>query len=406
VKIIISNFYHLLIKLVEKFIFFLCKKKFYKTSFLISLILEKIYLRKISNEKNYNSIHELLLKIKRFNFKKKYKINNYFFFKKKIKILFLCPSHKNFRSLFVDTAKYCGIKTDIFFTDHISYIDVKSENNQKIKIAETVILKKIIKFKPNFIFMDCNYMGNKNTINNDFVNLIKKKFKIKAIGWMGDIYSIEAFKIMNYWSSSLNYVFYGEPNAHKIVKNSFKINNTHYLPFFVNDKKFKIKKKKYDFFFSGMGNVVRYTYLTFLEYILPKSNLKYIFFFYSQRQYLNNLFKFSEKKYIFYLSSSRVVLNLSARTAPGVRVLAGRSIEAIASQCLLIEEQNQSIEKMFIPYKHFIPFNSVKELSIILKFIKLYPDLVELISREAFYYYSNKYRSDIGWKKIIDKCQI
>ena len=405
-KVIISNFYHLLIKLVEKFIFFLCAKKFYKTSFLISLILGKIYLRKIYNEKNYNSVNELLFKIKKFNFKKKYKINNYFSFKNKIKILFLCQSYKNFRSLFVETAKYCGIKTDIFFTDHISYIDEKLENNQKIKIAEVLILKKIIKFKPNFIFMDCNYMGNKNTINNNFVNLIKKKFKIKAIGWMGDVYSIGAFKIMNYWSSSLNYIFYGEPNAHKIVKNSFKINNTHYLPFFVNDKKFKIKKKKYDFFFSGMGNVVRYTYLTFLKYILPKSNLRYIFSFYSQRQYLSNLFKFSEKKYVSYLSSSRVVLNLSARAAPGVRVLAGRSVEAIASQCLLIEEQNRSIEKMFIPYKHFIPFNSVKELSITLKFIKLHPDLVELISREAFYHYSNKYRSDIGWKKIIEKCKI
>ena len=155
-----------------------------------------------------------------------------------------------------------------------------------------------------------------------------------------------------------------------------------------------------------MGNVVRYTYLTFLKYTLPKSNLRYIFSFYSQRQYLSNLFKFSEKKYVFYLSSSRVVLNLSARAAPGVRVLAGRGVEAIASQCLLVEEQNRSIEKMFIPYKHFIPFNSVKELSITLKFIKLHPDLVELISREAFYHYSNKYRSDIGWKKIIEKCKI
>jgi hypothetical protein len=249
-------------------------------------------------------------------------------------------------------------------------------------------------------------MGNKNTINNEFINLIKNKFKIKVIGRMGDVYSIEAFKIMNYWSCSLNYIFYSEPNAHKLVKNSFKIKNTHYLPVFVNDKKFKINKKKYDFFFSGMGNIVRYSYLTFLKYILPKSNLKYIFSFYTQKEYLKNLFKFSEKKYVSYLSSSRVVLNLSARAAPGVRVLTGRSIEAIASQCLLAEEKNQSIEKMYVPYKHFIPFNSVKELSIILKFIKLYPDLAEIISREAFCYYSNKYRSDIGWKKIIDICKI
>ena len=77
-----------------------------------------------------------------------------------------------------------------------------------------------------------------------------------------------------------------------------------------------------------------------------------------------------KKKYIFYLSSSRVVLNLTARKAPGVRVIAGRSIEAITSQCLLIEEQNRSIENMFIPYKHFIPCNSVKLLSIILKYDK------------------------------------
>ena len=60
-----------------------------------------------------------------------------------------------------------------------------------------------------------------------------------------------------------------------------------------------------------------------------------------------------------------------------MRVLAGRAFEAIASKALLIEEKNESITKLFKPYRDFIPFDSVKELLIAINFAKRYPNLTK-----------------------------
>ena len=117
-------------------------------------------------------------------------------------------------------------------------------------------------------------------------------------------------------------------------------------------------------------------------------------------------YQFLDKSIKDYLTSSKVVLNLSARKARGVRILTGRSIQAIASKSLALDEENKSMKALYTPFKHYIPFNSIKELSIALRFIKEYPKLVDCIIKESFTYYCNNYRSDFGWKKILSFCKL
>ena len=121
---------------------------------------------------------------------------------------------------------------------------------------------------------------------------------------------------------------------------------------------------------------------------------------------MKNKLSVSRKEYKDYLTSSKIVLNLSSRRARGVRILTGRSIQAIASKSLALDEENESMKNLYTPFKHYIPFDSIRELSIALRFIKGYPKLVNCIIEESYNHYCNNYRSDFGWKKILNFCNL
>ena len=144
-------------------------------------------------------------------------------------------------------------------------------------------------------------------------------------------------------------------------------------------------------FFSGIGNIVR---------------MPYLIFFHSSDNYQKNFFSLTRKKYNYYLTSSKIIINLSSRKVPGVRIFTGRSVQAISSKSLALEEKNKSMEVLHTPFKHYIPFDSVREFSIALQFIKKYSDLVDSIIKESYGYYCNNYRSDFGWKRILNLCNL
>ena len=400
--------YHYLIYVTEKFIFYLIKKKLYRIGLFFSHILSAVVLRKFVINKNYNSVKELFSKVKNINFNKNYTIKKPLKFKKRIKILFLLPNSGggDVKNIFVDTAKNYGMKTDIFYTENVSYKNLESENLLNLNIAKKEIIKKIEKLRPNLIFMDCNFMGNRNTINKEYRKLIKKKYKIKIVGFIGDFYSIGALKISNYWSNALSCLFHLEPCFKNFISNKKKPKNLFFLPYFLNEKSFRYQKKKYDLFFSGIGNIPRFPYLIFLKYLEKKLFTNKKISFHDSEEYSKNKLSISRKKYEYYLTSSKIVLNLSSRKVARVRILTGRSIQAIASKSLALDEVNDSMKALYTPFKHYIPFDSIRELSIALQFIKEHPDLVNCIIEESYVHYCNNYRSDFGWKKILNLCNL
>ena len=245
--------YLYLVYVLEKLIFYLINKKFHKTGFVLSCILSVLFFRKFTTTKNYSSVKELLSKVKNENFNKKYTIKKPLKFRKKIKILFLIPNSGGgiVENMFVDTAKNYGMKTDIFYTENVSYKNLESENSLNLSIAKKKIVKKIERLKPNLIFMDCNFMGNKNTINKNFVKLIKKKYKIKVVGFMGDFYSIAALQISKYWSNAVSCIFHIEPCFNNFILKKKHQRICFFYLFFLMTKILNIKKKNMTFFFLG-----------------------------------------------------------------------------------------------------------------------------------------------------------
>lgn len=379
----------------ESAVFFLIKKNFIFLAFYLSILLRYIFLREFLTlkKKNYNNLVQLVKLIKKNEesvklIKKKRNINL-----TNKRIFFLGPKKYNFKNSWVETAK--NLKANVYFipTDEVSYTTLKSGsiNNFEIELVKNIKL-----YRPDLIFMDVNYMGNNNTINIKLIKKIKNMTRrnIKIVGWIGDIYSMSSLDIVKYWIRCLDLVIYSEPNANKILPIK-SIKKLKYINFCVNEKIFFPEKKNNLCFFSGSGNTSRYPYLIkLLKNSYKKKGYK-IFFQNSYKTLSLSLDKYSET-----IRKSKSVVNLSSRNVPYLRVLAGRAMEAIASKTLLIEEKNESISKLFKPYRDFIPFDSLHELSIAIKFVKHHPKLVNKICDNAYNQYFNKYNSKYFWARV------
>jgi len=302
----------------------------------------------------------------------------------------------NFENTWTITAKDTGLNVDTFYADKISYLPSDASNLEVMKQEGRKLLSKVNDFQPQLIFLDTNYLGNPNTINCDLIQEIRKIHSCKIAGYMGDYYSKEAFRIAEYWSKSLDIVMHSEPSSS--TKN---LKNFHFIDQFKNEKMFyPASEKQIDITFSGSGNISRYVYLAFAKSHAQKKGYS------SEIQMHNNSINsaLSPEEYSLQIRESRAVLNLTARSAPGVRVVTGRVTEAIASKSLLIEEKNEAITNTFTPYAHFIPFDSKKELAIAIDFSVNCGELVDKITEAAYEEYWREHNSKRGWSQILRLC--
>lgn len=397
-KIIITKIILFFKNSIEKLIDYLVKKKqltvaFYLSKFFRYFFLREYFVKKIINYKDIDDLKSLVKKEKILKLKRKINFNL-----KGKKIFFLGPKKYNFKNNWVNTAKNLHAKVYFFSTDDVSYIESNQRFLKNIKKFELNLIKKIKLIKPDLIFLDVNYLGNKNTINQNTINKIKSLniSKLKITGWIGDIYSNDAFEIVKYWAKSIDLVIYSEPMAKTIITQPNNIINFKYINYCVNEKLYYPKKKKKLLFFSGTANISRYPYL--IKIIKNSVLFRNILVLY-QNKY--NKLSLTLSQYSKNICQSQSVVNLSSRNIPYLRVLAGRAFEAIASKALLIEEKNESITKLFKPYRDFIPFDSVKELLIAINFAKRYPNLTKQICENAYNNYNNKYHSKYFWKKLF-----
>jgi len=383
--------------IIESLVFFLIKKNYLNFAYLISKLFKYFFLREIFVRKqiNYNNINELLSLIKKEKVLKLKNTSNFNLIGKKI--LFLGLNKYNFKSYWLGTAKNLRAKVHFYPTDNVSYIKESQNNFKVLNKFELNLNNKIKQIKPDLIFMDINYLGNKNTINQKILQNIKKSksHKPKIVGWIGDIYSNAALEIVKYWSKYVDFIIYSEPLAKKYI-NKTSISNFKFINFCVNEKSFYFQKKKRLLFFSGTGSISRYP---FLIAVIKKYfyNNKILILFHNK---YNNL-SISLSKYQKNIRQSQSTINFTCRNIPHLRVFVGRAFEAIASKSLLIEEKNNSIYKLLRPYRDFIPFDSVKELLIAIDFVKRYPKLTLQISNNAYNHYQNKYHSKFFWKKLF-----
>ena len=377
----------------------------------LSSLARKFFLREFSvkqvNYRNVEELKQLVIKATKKQAAKQAEVQEKSSIPLGFKVLMIFPKYRNdwkdctesnFKITWVMTAKDAGLNVDTFYADRISYLPSDASNLEMMSQEGRKLLFKVKEFQPQLIFLDTNYLGNSNTINDSFIQEIRKIHKCKIAGYMGDYYSKEAFQIAEYWSKSLDIVLHSEPGMP-----SKNLKNFHYMHYFQNEKSFyPAREKGTDITFSGSGNISRYVYLSFTKSLAQKKG--YTCEIHVQNNSIN--LALSNEEYSRLIRESRAVLNLSARAAPGVRVVTGRVREAIASKSLLIEEKNEALACIFTPYAHYIPFDSKEELAIAIDFSVHCGELIDKITEAAYTKYHREHSSKIGWSQIMRLCNV
>lgn len=402
----IKKLYHWCREKTDQFLLQLCREDKLWLAVPLSSLARKFFLREFSVKKiNYRNLEELKQLVTRATNKdvgKSVENHKNARIPLGVKVLMIFPKYinnskdcieTNFEETWAMTAKDTGLNVDAFYADRISYLPSDASNLEMMSQEGRKLLCKVKEFRPHLIFLDINYLGNQNTINLNLIQEIKNTHNCKIVGYMGDYDSKEAFRVAEYWSQSLDVVLHGQPGM-----TSGGLHNFHYLNFFVNENLFyPVIEKENDITFSGSGNISRYMYLAFTKSLAQKKG--YTCEIHVHNKSINSAL--TPEEYFRLIRESRAVLNLSARHAPGVRVVTGRVQEAIASKSLLIEEKNELVARIFTPYAHYIPFDSKEELEIAIDFSVNCGELVEKITEAAYTKYHREHSSKVVWGQIL-----
>ena len=407
--------YRLIKANIDQFLYFLFKKNLLWLGGPLSIIARKFFLREfLPIKKTYSSLEELNKIVeKEFEMQMTNKLVKHLkeegewktISVKGKKVFFIYVdrvknSKKFINGNFIDwvsSSKFAGCKIEKFNAIKIAYnfnqSGISEAEAQIVLEAETKkLLKKISKFQPDLIFMDTNYVSGSRTINSDTIRQIRLITSAKIVGIIDDLYTNDAISSGERWATFMDVVFISAPNwPNQSVRNIL------YVPYTSDPYRFyPARKKKKNIFFSGVGNIPRYLYLfTAKKYCIENNINHYIQI--HKRETKNAL---SRKRFDRYIRESTAVLEVTARSSK-IRPTGGRTFNSIACKTLLIMEKTKQMDGILVPFIHYIPYDTLKELEIAIEFSCKSKLLTKKITNNAYKYYKKYYQGDKVWQLIF-----
>jgi len=108
----------------------------------------------------------------------------------------------------------------------------------------------------------------------------------------------------------------------------------------------------------------------------------------------------SPEEYAAFMSRLRISVNFSAR-ATGRKIMTGRAWESIIARALLLEEDNEEIQRFFVPFVHYIPFTNIDELQAYLGYFERHEDARRAVAERAYEWFLQLFSKDRIWRDLI-----
>lgn len=331
----------------------------------------------------------------------------------KRKILFLYPkyifSSKNhirceFDDIFLETAKAVGFDVDVFYTDTISNPDFRDTTSPP-KMNE--LRNRLLAFNPDIVFLETNFIGDKTTINAEFISEMKLQCRAKFVGYVGDAWHSHGRNVVRYWADACDLVLHNCPNIPESDDGNidFPLNNL-MIPVPVNRLSFHNEDTKdIDLVFSGTFSTgLRAFWLPFAMRTVRNERLN-AHIVVHERQKNEAL---NEEDYGRDIRHAKIVFNFSSRSYSGqpVKALTGRVWQVIASGALLLDEDEEAIKTFFVPFIHYVPFRTVFELSMFIRFFAKNESYRRRIAESGEQWLSKNYNNELVWSMIVSRLNL
>jgi len=322
------------------------------------------------------------------------------------RLLFLLPQYimnskrfieADFKDHLLESAANAGAEVDVFHTDRCSYpgpgFDAELARTELEHLAA-----KVEAFRPDIVVFDGNYVPSQESLNPAYLQELKSRHGFRLIVFIGDAWGSHWVPAGDRWGEVSDVIFHFAPETPlekegkfpaKLCWSGYPVNERNFYP---GDA------KSLDISFVGTYvSRLRPFWLAIALQVANELKLSHRLLPHKREAQV----ALTMDEYAAVLRQSRMVLNFSTRLEP-LKMMTGRTWQAMTSGVLLLEEENIYIAAYFVPFVHYIPFSNRNELAYAVRFFSLHPEWASRIGEAASAFCKEHYSSAAIWSRLVD----
>jgi len=306
-------------------------------------------------------------------------------------------TQRNFRI----TAEAIGLDVHFFSAD--PFIHYWAHEDEVRVRALTDLAKVISEVKPDFVVFDCLCAHVADTVLTPDIyaatmNKLKNIFNFKLIAFYPDAYEEQCTWASNFVSGFVDTVWCLSHLAYLKFEKETQA-KTAVIPFpHAYTPSETCSERTIDAAFIGTSK--RYNFLRSLWFLaMEEAEISYELILTDPAKKPNRL-TLTDEEYAGFLGRIKCCIQFSARDVD-TKILCGRVWESMWAGCVLLEEENIETKQLLVPYRHYIPFNSIRELAVAVACMNQYPGECERLGREGEAWVRDLLSPDKIWAHIL-----
>lgn len=289
---------------------------------------------------------------------------------------------------FQSTARWLGLQVAGHALEAEPSIGAAAFRNQLRDMVERIT--------PDIIFFGSNRPSDDDALNAAWARDIKARHRVKLCAMINDAHAnSKHYWKFTYWRDDADKVVYYEP---KLRFDAEFDRHVFLAPVICNERDMYDAGKPRDIPTSFIGSL-KYSRAYWMA-ALSNSPVQ----IYTGREVGGRGLggaPLAHDKYVDVLQRSLMCLNFGGHEA-GISIVTGRTWEAINCGAMLLEETGSALDRFFVPYVHYVPFDTANDLIDKCLFFQARPELAAALARRAAAFSAQRYSSRHFWTRFLN----
>jgi hypothetical protein len=321
-----------------------------------------------------------------------------------MRVLLLMPEYfggsktrNDLLSGFEMSARSAGLQVKSFPTDELTYTESRSVSNEAIE----EMLERIASYGPDLVIGEGNFAGTSTGIGIEFYSRVRSSTGAGTAIVLPDNWGGEFQKFWPYWAQAADLLLYFQANS-PLVDQGHDRDKIHLMPVPIDPTIFHPHAKNHDVSFQGTLYGSRPINLTHVSNTVAAKGGTAILIAHTN---FNSPTTSTQDDLALTMRSGRSCVNFTWRSTKE-HCLNGRSFQATASGCTLIQEEphnSEILKTYFQPYLEYIPFSCKSELKAAVEFIFDFPELSDAIGARAALASETRWGPGAIWSQLQNK---